>query len=177
MKDNTNMNDVLLKTPIFTVVRGREVQPNFRPILVKSPDWVSIVVEKDGMFLMEKQHRYGLDKVCEEFPCGMIEENEAPIKAAIRELVEETGYSVDESQLVYLGKNAANPAFMTNYMHYFYVKLTDSNYKITDTNLDEHEQIISFWKNKAEAEQDFIKSNTSAIMAGAWYRLRIANLI
>ena len=117
MKDNTNMNDVLLKTPIFTVVRGREVQPNFRPILVKSPDWVSVVVEKDGMFLMEKQHRYGLDKVCEEFPCGMIEENEAPIKAALRELVEETGYSAQK--LTHLSTVSPNPAIMRNVIHFY----------------------------------------------------------
>lgn len=77
-----------------------------------------------------KQLRFGTMKEYVEFPCGVVEHDEDPHDAAIRELAEETGIKViDKSDMTYLGKLAANPGFMTNYMHYWAVNLDNVAYE------------------------------------------------
>ena len=81
----------LLTTPIFDVVRGPEMDNGLKPIKIDAPDWVSIMVMKEGKLLVEKQFRYGANDYVEEFPCGMVEKDEDPLDAVVRELEEETG--------------------------------------------------------------------------------------
>lgn len=42
--------------------------------------------------LLEKQFRPPTEKVCIEFPAGLMDEGETPEECALRELKEETGY-------------------------------------------------------------------------------------
>ena len=148
-KNEAPHNEVLLHTPIFDVVKGEKTETGLEPVLVKAPDWVTIIVERDNMFIVEKQFRYGAGRGIEEFPCGMVELGETPVVAALRELEEETGIRItDEKRLVKLGETNPNPAFMTNTMHYFYVNLDNVSYIHTNQKLDEHERIEFHWKDK-----------------------------
>ena len=141
-------NDKLLHTPIFDVVKGKKAKTGLEPILVNAPDWVTFIVEKDGKFLVEKQYRYGSGSTVEEFPCGMVEKDEDPLDAAIRELEEETGYRViNKEDVVKLGEVNPNPAFMTNTMHYFYISLDESKFEKTKQKLDEHEKLKFYFKS------------------------------
>ena len=139
----------LLHTPIFDVVEGAETDTGLKPVLVRAPDWVSVVVERGGMFLVERQFRYGAGDYVEEFPCGMVEKGEDPLDAVRRELEEETGIRVlDKKSFVKLGETNPNPAFMTNKMHYFYVDLDKADYETAGQKLDTHERIELSWKKK-----------------------------
>ena len=168
---------VLCKTPIFTLVRKPDPDGDigFEPVGINSPDWATVIAEKDGKFLMVKQLRYGLMKEFEEFPCGMVEKTENPLYAAKRELLEETGIHLTKgvTDLVYLGKYAANPAFMSNYMHYFYVNLDTSEWVQEEQHLDEHEKLELFWKPK----KDLLKNRfawfdaNSVFFAGAMLKM------
>lgn len=145
------IESVQYKTPIFDLVKKTVYSLDFRPIGINSKDWVSIVVEHNGKFLLVKQLRYGLMKNQIEFPCGMIENGEEPLAAAKRELQEETGIKLlDDSQIKYYGKYAANPAFMNNYMYYYYVNLDTAKFVQGETNFDEHEKIEKLWMDKTE---------------------------
>lgn len=138
----------LLNTPIFNVVRGPEMDNGLKPILINAPDWVSIMVMREGKLLVEKQFRYGANDYVEEFPCGMVEKDEDPLDAVVRELEEETGIKLlDKKEIVKLGQTNPNPAFMTNKMHYFFINLDYAKYKHVDQKLDEHEQIELRWKD------------------------------
>ena len=137
----------LLHTPIFDVIEREDKGYGFKPIAVKAPDWVAICVEKNGKYLLTAQLRYGTMTVVQEFPCGCVEKDETPVVAASRELSEETGYVVDPNDLTYLGKVATNPGFMTNFMHYFYVNLDNVKYQKDEPHLDEHEKLVSYWKD------------------------------
>jgi len=141
--------DELLTTPIFNVIRGPEADNGLKPIKIDAPDWVSIMVEKDGKLLVEKQFRYGANDFIEEFPCGMVEEGEDPRDAVVRELEEETGIKLlDKTEVVKLGQTNPNPAFMTNMMHYYYINLDYAKYEHVDQKLDEHEEIEIRWKDR-----------------------------
>ena len=151
MLSNSVPESVQCTTPIFELVKKTVYGLDFRPVGINSKDWVSIVVEYNGRFLLVKQLRYGLMKEQIEFPCGMIECGEEPLVAAKRELQEETGVILlNDGQIQYLGKYAANPAFMNNFMHYYYVNLDTSQFYLGETNFDEHEKIEKLWMNKEE---------------------------
>jgi ADP-ribose diphosphatase len=58
------------------------------------PGAVLIVpVLPDGMLVVERQHRYPLNRVFVEFPAGKLDPGETPLATAQRELREEAGYT------------------------------------------------------------------------------------
>ena len=64
------------------------------------PNFVKIKIEdKNGKVL--KHHYLRIDKY--DLPAGKIENNESPKNAAVRELLERTGFSIDENKLRELG--------------------------------------------------------------------------
>ena len=52
-----------------------------------------VPVLADGMLVVERQHRYPLNRVFVEFPAGKIDPGETPLATAQRELREEAGYA------------------------------------------------------------------------------------
>ncbi len=87
--------------------------------IMNTPDWINIVaLTEDGRFIMVKQHRLGTDEFTLETPAGLMERDEVPENAALRELEEETGYVPEK--IVLLKRLSANPAIMNNYIHFFF---------------------------------------------------------
>ena len=55
--------------------------------LLDCSDWVNIIaLTKTNEVIMVEQHRFGTSKVELEIPGGMVEQNERPSDAAVREL-------------------------------------------------------------------------------------------
>ncbi|MGB0453931.1 MAG: NUDIX hydrolase [Bacteriovoracaceae bacterium] len=117
--------------------------------LLECPDWVNVVaITKDQEVILVKQYRHGIDDMTLEVPAGTIEKNEEPLVAAKRELEEETGF-VSENW-TYMGKVTPNPAFISNFCH-FYVALDCE--KKSEQNLDPFEEIEILLRPKADIEQ------------------------
>lgn len=165
---NNDIEEKLLTTSVFDVVRLPEIN-GLKPVRIDAPDWCAIIVERRGMFAVVKQLRYGLMKKMVEFPCGQVEPGEAASFAAVRELAEETGIKLlnPAGDLVSLGSDAANPAIMKNFMHYFYVNLDTSSYEIGEQNLDEHEKLSFEWMPIKNFVSNALKSGCSVFMGAA----------
>jgi ADP-ribose pyrophosphatase len=86
--------------------------------LIDCVDWVNILaLTPDDRVVLLRQYRVGIDAVCLEIPGGMIDAGEAPLAAAQRELVEETGYTAPRWRK--LSATRPNPAIQTNTLHSF----------------------------------------------------------
>lgn len=85
------------------------ILPNY--FIVENRGWVGIIpVTEDGRILLNRQYRHGVRMKVIEFPAGGIDDHEDdPREAAHRELMEETGYSVDPDQLELLSEMLAGP--------------------------------------------------------------------
>jgi 8-oxo-dGTP pyrophosphatase MutT (NUDIX family) len=85
-----------------------------------------IALTSENEIVLVQQYRFGTASYTLELPGGLVDPDESPIKAAERELEEETGYTCGE-KLIPLGKIGQNPVFMDSYVHHFLaldVKLT-----------------------------------------------------
>ncbi|MBQ4378432.1 MAG: NUDIX hydrolase [Treponema sp.] len=110
----------LLKTVVYTVNETTSVAPDGSVghyLVQDAPDWVIVIPEIDGNFLMVKQWRHAHNGLSIEFPGGVINKGEKPEDAARREMEEETGYKA--GKLTYLGCANPNPALMRNRVHFF----------------------------------------------------------
>ena len=139
---------LMCKTPIFTVWHVPSDDPTFRPIRVKSPDWVCVIADatpeggREMVFRCVSQRRWGTGLMYDEFVTGVVDDGESPRQAAQRELKEELGIDCHIDSLKPLGVLATNPGFMNNFMHYYYVKLTEKGIKKTEPKLDPHEKLV-----------------------------------
>ena len=89
--------------------------------VLESPDWVNIVAVTDNdEIVLINQFRHGISSSVLEIPGGMIDEGEAPILSAERELLEETGYAANE--FIEIGRVHPNPALFDNLCYTFLAK-------------------------------------------------------
>ena len=108
-----------------------------KPLVLEYGTWVTIVaLTKEHEVLMIKQYRHGAQKILWELPGGAVNDGEEPIRAAKRELLEETGYTSDN--IIEVGRVSPNPASHTNLM-YAYLALDAQ--KVGNQTLDEIEEI------------------------------------
>lgn len=105
--------------------------------VLEYPTWINVIaITADGKFVMVEQYRHGLADIFTELVAGVVEKGEAPLHAAQRELLEETGYGNGDWQLFTV--LSANPGLMTNLTYTF---LATNVEKISAQHLDETEDI------------------------------------
>ena len=126
---------------IFDIEKIKTISPRTGKelpfFLLNCQDWVNIIaITKENNIVMVKQHRFGTSKTELEIPGGIIEEEEEPMEAAKRELLEETGY--EGNKFTYLGHVDPNPAFQTNKCH---VTLIENCVLVSKQKLDPGEDI------------------------------------
>ena len=133
-KWKTLSSEYLIRRPWLTARRdvvqlpSGVINPEFW--ILEYPTWANVIaITEDGHFVMVEQYRHGLDDVFFELCAGVVEEGEAPLEGAKRELAEETGYTGGDWQLWEV--ISANPS-TTNNLSYCYlakgVRLTEQQH-------------------------------------------------
>ncbi|NLB63769.1 MAG: NUDIX hydrolase [Fibrobacter sp.] len=131
----------LIESPWLSVYSQRCALPNGKIIedfyTVEQPHWAIILAQTvNDTWVLTEQYRHGVQKYLWEFPAGIIEQGEAPLKAAQRELLEETGYHSDKwhtKQVL-----PVNPDRQSGHFHVFYASQAR---RIQEAQLDDSEDI------------------------------------
>lgn len=130
---------------------------------VEHPDSVSVLLinESNDTVILVRQYRYPVNKKTTEVVAGKIEEGESPISAAIREVLEETGYVVDEDKISPLGKYWKSPGYTSEVAH-LYVAVVEG--PPTEKSIEEGIELIEiplkeFGEPKEDIEIDCITTS------------------
>jgi len=88
---------ILYRGPVFGVRRDRVIEPGgievTRDVVTHSGSVVLLPLFPDGRILLVRQYRHAVGRFLWELVAGRIDPGEPPLRAARRELLEETGYS------------------------------------------------------------------------------------
>jgi len=140
-----------LRVDVCELPDGR-IAPEY--CVLEYPNWVNIVaITEDEKVIMVRQYRHSGDIVSIEIPGGVIDDDEAPIDAAKRELLEETGYLFENFELV--STIYPNPATSNNVT---YCYLATDGKKIQEQDLDELEDIAVELYTIAEVKELLLKN-------------------
>ncbi len=129
------------ETPIFSL-NEKKVLPDDgeTPALfyvLEAPEWINVIaLTENKEIVLVEQYRHGIHESTLEIPGGMVDKGENPLEAAKRELLEETGFSSRDWEM--MGKTSSNPAIMTNFTHLYLAK---NCIKTDKMSLDGHEDI------------------------------------
>ena len=120
MKWKTLSQKYLIEKPWLTARVDKVVLPTGAIIdeyyVLEYPDWVNtIAITKDGMFVFVRQYRYAIGKTVNELCAGVLAQGAAPMAAAKRELMDETGFGGGNWQKWMT--ISANPSTHTNLTH------------------------------------------------------------
>ncbi len=89
--------------------------------ILESTPWVNIIpLTPENEVILVRQYRHGIRDLTLEIPGGLVEGQDTPEQAAIRELREETGY--EASEMIPLGDVLPNPAIQNNRCYTFLAK-------------------------------------------------------
>ncbi|HKO57754.1 MAG TPA: NUDIX hydrolase [Thermoanaerobaculia bacterium] len=82
-------------------------------VILRAKPWVNVVaVTSAGNLVLVRHFRHGISDYSLELPAGIIENDETVSAAAVRELLEETGYEGTDGRL--LGELYPNPGLQDN---------------------------------------------------------------
>ena len=103
--------------------------------VLEYPNWVNAVaITAEGKIVFVRQYRHGADIISLEIPGGVIDGEESPESAIRRELLEETGYSFSNAEMI--ATLYPNPATSNNKT---FVYLMTGGVKTQEQHLDDHE--------------------------------------
>ena len=111
---------------VFNVYSDTVIEPgggkNVRDVIRHNGSVVILAVDdskstRDPEVILERQYRHAAGQFLIELPAGRIELGEAPLAAAKREMIEETGYRAKKWTL--LTKYFASPGFLGEWMQIY----------------------------------------------------------
>jgi ADP-ribose pyrophosphatase len=103
--------------PVFWVTTDEVLEPSgvrVRRDVVRHSGSVVVLAVENGKVLLERQYRHAAGRFLYELPAGRIDEGESELKAAKRELLEETGFSARKWKRVL--RFWASPGFVAEAM-------------------------------------------------------------
>ena len=129
-----DLNIVKIRHDFYKNPRNQQV---VKTIAIEGNNAANVIAKTSaGKIILVRQFRFGIGDYTLEIPGGMIDEGEDVLKAAQREVREETGYVGENWQ--YLGNVLANPVWMDSTIHHYYMDNAILKYELE---LDEAEDV------------------------------------
>ena len=154
--DRKNIHDGFLKIQKVSTINEQTKKVNSFEVIVKQPA-AAILARYEHQYCLLKQYRVAIDDWHWEIPAGLIEPDETPADAIIREAQEETGMIISVTSLLELDAIQSSVGY-TNEIVYLYHGVADS---IGETNRGDDEYIQVYWKTMDEL-LEMIKSGEIA---------------
>lgn len=165
-------SELVYETRIFELIKSNCVtedgKKKFEFHTIQSLDWVHVIPlikssNKEDQVVLVRQFRHGIQLPTLEFPGGIIDTHETPQNAAVRELVEETGYMT--KSITPVASYFPNPALFSNTCHSFVAELDPNP---STLHLDETESVEVVIMSFAELIRDPLKYgfNNAVLLAG-----------
>jgi ADP-ribose pyrophosphatase len=135
------------KGKVFSVFTDKVEEPggniNTRDVIRHNGSVVILAVDesknaKDPEIILERQYRHAAGQFLFELPAGRVEPGEAPLAAAKREMIEETGYRAKRWTM--LTKYFASPGFLGEWMQIYLAR--DIREGVATPEPDEHLEIF-----------------------------------
>ena len=116
---------------------------------------VLILDTNEEKTLLVNQYRPGNRGNLYEVPAGLIDEDENPEDAMFREVLEETGYSKEDLDLIYSYPKPLliSPGYTTENLNFFIVKLKSNEILPKEQALDEGEDLFTEWVKLGDVEK------------------------
>ena len=118
---------VVYRGPVFWITREQVHEPTgvttLREIVRHTGSVVILATQQsrsEPLVLLERQYRHAAESYLWELPAGRIDEGEAPLAAAKRELLEETGYTARSWKRIL--RFFASPGFVAEPMTVFWAR-------------------------------------------------------
>ena len=173
-KEKTVKSEQIYDGKVIKVRRDTVICPNglssIREI-VSHHGGVGILIKVDDKFIIERQYRYAFDEEMYELPAGKLEDNENdPLEAAKREMLEETGYRPLE--IIHLGDMYPTCGYSNEIIHLYY---SDKHIK-EERHLDSDEFIDLMFVSLDELEQmikDGLIKDSKILSAFSLYKTKI----
>lgn len=158
-KEKTIKSEPIYDGKVIKVRKDTVLCPNGMSSLreiVSHHGGVGILIKVDDKFIIEKQYRYAFDEEMYELPAGKLEEEENdPLEAAKREMLEETGYRPLE--MIHLGDMYPTCGYSNEIIHLYYCPKSNKEERHLDNDefidlmfvtMDELEKMIQEGKIK-----------------------------
>jgi len=138
---------VAYKGKVFSVYTDKVQEPggfvNTRDVIRHNGSIVVLAVDEskdasDPEIILERQYRHAAGQILLELPAGRIEPGEAPLAAAKREMIEETGYRA--KRWTHLTKYYASPGFLGESMNIYLAR--DIRQGEADPEADEQIEVV-----------------------------------
>jgi ADP-ribose pyrophosphatase len=123
---------------------------------IEKPNAIGVMLldAKEEKTLLVDQYRPGTNSHLLEIPAGIIEDGETPQYSLERELREETGYTIDDVEMLYTSKYPlpASPGYTTEKLYIYIAKLKNNDIEPLKLELDETEDLTTKWVSLEDME-------------------------
>ena len=129
--------------------------------VAKLPSGVVVVAtDSDGALITQFEYKYAIDQVILNLPSGSVEGGKSPVEVARQELLEETGYTADDFELI-----QTTYEYPSKLSHELHIVRAKNARKVQEAKHEETESISDVYLIQSGADYDDVFNTTYNITA------------